>query len=603
MSGRLRIFRWRAVGPLLVLLALLGVLWLLFGDLLLRQTAEDAGTDLLGTEVDIAGLHLRESQSSLEIGRLQVADPFDSLRNLIETGAIRLELDPAALLEKKLVVNRLELHGLRFGTRRETAARRVSGNGFAPRLVSQMNEWSRQFNVPLLQLTPIDTVRQLALHPEQLTTVRRAEALAGTVDSTQRAFRDTLAAINPERTLDSARALIQRLSGATAASLGVPGLRQAATSVKNTLDELNRLDRQLKSVQGYAEAGAGAIQAGLTGVRQGLDADYAFARGLLQVPSLRAPDIGSALFGPVSIDRFRQVTYWAELAQHYLPPGLQPRARPAAGHLRRGGTTVSFPKKEEYPAFLLRQGALDLTLGQGKSAGSFALSVQGLTTQPSVYGRPAVIRSQGAIGGASPVRLGLTAVLDHTGREPSDSLQLDVSGVPLPAVTLPGLPFRAEPEAGRSSLGFLLRGDQLNGRLSLRADRVAWRADTTGGTTGLQRMVWEVVRGLAGLQVSAQVTGALHSPSLSVSSNLDQALAARLQAVLGEQVAGAEARARRQVDSLVAGRVTPVRARADSVRVSMQARTQELQQQVQDLKVQLQSRLKSLTGGLGGLLQ
>ncbi len=600
--SRLRVFRWRAVGPLLVILALLGVLWLIFGDLLLQQTAEDAGSDLLGTQVDVAGLHLRESRSTLDIGRLQIADPFDSLRNLVETGAIRLELDPAALLEKKLVVNRLELHGLRFGTRRATAARHVSGSGFAPRLVSQMQEWSRQFDLPLLQLTPLDTIRQLALHPEQLTTVRRAEALAGTVDSTQRAFRDTLAAIDPQRTIDSAQALIRRLQGATPASLGVQGIRQAVTSVKNTLDEVNRLEAQVQSLQRNADAGVGAIQSGLNGVRQGLDADYAFARGLLQLPSFRAPEIGSALFGRVSVDRFQQVTYWAELAQHYLPPGLQPRVRPASNHLRRGGTTVTFPKAEAYPAFLLRQGALDLTLGEGKAASRFTLSVQGVTTQPAVYGRPAVIRSRGAIGGATPVQLGLDAVLDHTGGVPSDSLRLDVAGVPLPGFRLPGLPFRARPGPGRSSLAFRLQGDRLDGQLTLRANQIAWEADS-GQRSILEQIVWEVVRGLASLQVNARIAGPLRSPSLSVSSNLDQALAARLQAVLGEQVARAEARVRSQVDSTVAGRVAPVRARADSVRVSIQERTQALQQQVKDVKAQLEARLRALTGGLGGFLQ
>lgn len=603
MIRRMHVFRWRAVGPLLLILVILGALWLLFGDLLLQQTAEDAGSDLLGTEVDIADLHLREGQAALDLGRLQIADPFDSLRNLLETGAIRLELDPAALLEKKLVVNRLELRALRFGTRRDQAARHVAGGGFAPQLISQMRAWSRQFDVPLLQLTPLDTVRQLVLHPEQLTTIRRAEALATTVDSTQRAFRDTLAAIDPERTLDSARALAQRLSGQTPASLGVQGIRQAVTSVRNTLDELNRLDRQVQSLQQNAGLGVGAIQAGLDGVRQGLTTDYDFARGLLQLPSFRAPEMGTAMFGTVSIDRFREVTYWTELARHYLPPGLQPRTRPASNHLRRGGTTVTFPKAEEYPVFLLRQGVMDLTVGADSSASHFALSVQGLTTQPSVYGHPAVIRSRGAIGGSTGVQLALAAVLDHTGTVPSDSLRLQVGGVPLPGFTVPGLDFRAQPGPGRTDLSFRLRGDQLDAQLGLNADRIAWQADTSATRNALQRIVWEVVQGLQGLRVDARLAGPLRSPGLSVSSNLDQALASRLQAVLGEQVAQAESRVRARVDSMVQERVAPVRARADSVRTSIQSRTQALQQQVADVKAQLESRLKSLTGGLGGLLQ
>ena len=104
---KIKIFRWRAIGPLLLFLVFLWILWLIFGDMLVEDTGEEVTTELLGTQVDISGLRIRETESRIEIAGIQVADPFNLSRNLLETGSAVLELDPAALLEKKLVIDQL----------------------------------------------------------------------------------------------------------------------------------------------------------------------------------------------------------------------------------------------------------------------------------------------------------------------------------------------------------------------------------------------------------------------------------------------------------------------------------------------------------------
>ena len=70
-----------------------------------------------------------------------------------------------------------------------------------------------------------------------------------------------------------------------------------------------------------------------------------------------------------------------------------------------------------------------------------------------------------------------------------------------------------------------------------------------------------MVSGLKQLDVNAQVSGTIKAPKLSVRSNLDDAIAQRLKAVVGEEVAKAEALARAKVDSIVADKVEPVKQR------------------------------------------
>lgn len=601
---KIKIFRWKAIGPLLLFFLFLGILWLLFGDLLVEDTSEEVTTELLGTQVDINGLHVRETESRVELGNLQVADPFNLNRNLLETGAAVLELDPAALLEKKLVINRLTIQDLRFGTPRATPARPVSGDGFAPTLLRQVRQWSSQFDVPLLQLTPLDTIKDLVLDPAQLSTVRQAQAVVASVDSLRTAFTQSVTALDFQTPLDSARAVAERLAHANPARLGVAGTRDAIQSVRRALQEIARARERVQTLEQGAEAGVGVLRAGITAVDAARQADYAFARSLLQLPSFAAPDIGAALFGRVSIDRFEKAVYWAELAQRHLPPGLRPDTRPAPKRLRMDGTTVRFPRERAYPSFLLRQAALNVSFDAFGATHALAATAAGITTEPALLGQPAVIKSSGRIGGSHPMTIAAGAVLDHTAGTARDSAQVRLDGVPLPSFALPGLPFQLEPGAGLSNLSFALRGNQVAARWTLRTGNARWRTDSTrtANLGTLESLIWRVLSGLTQLDVTAELTGSLRAPRFSVHSNLDEAIADRVRGLLGEELRAAEARVRSQVDTLVAERVAQARAQAEVVTTEVRTRVNALKQELDSAKAQLEARLKALSGGLGGVL-
>ena len=167
-----KIFRWKAIGPLLLFLAIIGVLVWLFAEPVAEDTTEEVGTELLGTQVDIGKLYIQADEASVDLRLLEIADPFNLDKNLVQAEEIRLKLNPLALAEKKFVVENLKLSGVRFGTTRKTPAKPVEGDGFAPQALRSVRQWAEQFDVPLLKLTPIDTVKQLVLNPAQLTTVK-----------------------------------------------------------------------------------------------------------------------------------------------------------------------------------------------------------------------------------------------------------------------------------------------------------------------------------------------------------------------------------------------------------------------------------------------
>lgn len=599
---RVKIFRWKAIGPLLLFLAILTVLLLIFAEPIAHDTTEEASTELLGTQVDVGKLDLYPREATVNLRALQIADPFALKRNLVEADQIRLQLNPAALAEKKLVIERLSLSGMRFGTERKTPARPVKGNGFAPKVLQSVNEWTKQFDVPLLSLTPIDTIRQIALDPTQLTTIREAQALLARTDSTRKALDQGFKQLNISETLDSARGQVQRLSSADPKKLGLDGTRQAIQSGQETLRQIDGAKKRLEALERNARTGMQRLGQGTRLLDQAREKDFAFAKSLLKLPSFSAPDIGSAFFGKVSIERFKQALYWAELAQQYMPPGLLPRPTPGPQRLRAAGATLEFPREKEFPRFLLEQGQLDFSIGgTGAAQGAYQATVRGLTSTPTLYGRPTVIKASRRAGGSAIAAIDIDATIDHVTARTRDAVTARLQGITLPSFDIPGIPFRVVPGTGTSSLDFSMIGGgvELKGRWGIRSQQVSWAVDTAGrAMNDIERQVWRVVSGLKDLEVVAELGGSVGAPKLSVSSNLDKAIAQRLQAVMGEELAKAERLVRAKVDSLVADKVEPVKQQIAAVQGEADQRIQGERQRLDQVEQQLQAELKRLTGGL-----
>ena len=588
-------FRWRAIGPLLILAGIALVLWMIFGEELARQTSEEVGTSVLGAKVEIRRLHIDARRANVTLAGLTVASPFDSMRNLLEADQLVADVEPLPLLEKKLVIDRLAATGIRFGTARGTSgftARHGRASG-AELARQEVTAWAERFNVPALQLAAgkVDGGR---LDPAQLATAREAAALAARADSIDHVWEAATRNLAVGPAVDSARALVQRLRGVRATDV------RALAEARGTLEELKRLRARVATVERSLAGGAAALRGGVAALEQAKQRDYALARTLVRLPSLDAPDIAAALFAPVAIERFQRALYWAELGRRYMPPGLLPRADAGPPRARRSGQTVRFPRERAYPAFLLRDAQLsfllDVDAGSSKPR-EFAGRITGLTSEPALYGRPTVLAAS-----APSVRVG--ALIDHVRARSRDTAGALVEGVRLPALALPGLPFRLEP--GRGAVGFqlALAGDALRARWTVRSDAVTWPRDTNrAGVTGSQdakveQIVARVLAGVRELDLAAELSGTIRTPRLVIHSNLDRALSDGLRAAFGAEVAAAEARLRAEVDRIVEEKGAPVRARVQALERQATARVAAERQKVEQVQHELEQRVREMTRGI-----
>ena len=600
---RTRIFRWEGIIPLALLCVLFWIGWMLFAERAIRDTMSEAGTKALGTQLDIGGLTIHTLIPSVELRGIAVADPFDRTRNLFEIARVVLELQGKPLLEKKLIIKRLSIAEVRTGTRRTTPATAVTGPGFAPRALAEVQRFAKQFNVPLLSLTPFDTLKAIALNPSQLKAVQAALDVGRSADSAKAAIETAYAGLRLQETVDSSSALVARLQGTNVRSLGIDGARRALSDVRRAVARVDSAKARVEGLVTTARGRMDSLQAGLQRVEDARREDYAFARGLLQLPSFEGPDIGSALFGRVTIDRFQQAVYWTTLARQYAPPGLLPRESPGPTRMRRSGTTVHFVAAEEYPRFLLRRANMNITVASGTGTGTYSFAANNVTTEPAIVGQPTVFALRREASGSDIDSIRVLGSLDHTSTRLREVMSAQAAGVRLPTLSIPSLPYTMDPGRGTSELRFVLDGEHISGRLMLRSRAVSWKPDSarTRALNTLEGIVSRVLTGITELEMTADVSGTLAEPRLLVKSNLDRQISERLRAVAGEQISAAQAKVKAQVDRLVEEKSAPVKARIGELRAETDRRVADARTRLDEEKRKLEERLKALSGGVVGL--
>lgn len=602
----MRLIRWSGAVPLAIAVALVGVFWVFYLDLAVERSIEYLGSELVGARVDVGKVNVRLVQGRVVVRQLEVANPDSPMRNLVDIREIVARVRIGPLLEKKLVLDTVAIRGVRFGTqRRKSGALQERGarTGVAYR---RLASWVQRVEIPPLNLAGLKAVVNLEkLSPDSLRTLAEARRLKAAADSLEEHWREALSSLVSPGQLDSARRLAARLKEANLGTLGVVGAQGLWQSARALAAQLESSAARLKELEGEAGRAVALVEDRVRSLGEAREADYAYARRLVNLPRLDAPDLSTAIFGEVVLQRIRPILYWLEVAEGYLPPGLDPRRRPGPKRLRARGTTVEFPRKESYPRFLLRLGEVELEVpGAGAAAARYAARLEGLTTAPAVYGRPTRFLARWTSGDIQGLESRVRAVLDHTDRPPRDSVQFRLQGVSLPAITIAPLGALVALNRGNLGLDLFRTGGELDARLLVQAGSVTW--SPVGGQSSFQgdpgaalgseawarALLWRAVSSLNAVEINARLAGPLAAPRFEIGSNVGEQISRALRREVGAEIDRAEQRLRVEVDRLVGEPMREAQARVAALRSRAEGEIQRQQIELQRVREELELQIR-----------
>jgi uncharacterized protein (TIGR03545 family) len=561
-----KILRWKAIVPLTLILVLCGIAWWLYSDKLLERSIEQMGADLIGARVDLEEADLSLGEARVRLVGLAAANPNSPMRNLFEAREIIADFRVSPLWRKKVLIEQASIRGVRFGTERSESGELEDPSPESGRLLREISGWADRVRIPPLNLEGLNTVVDVeAVSLDSLTTVVQARSIVTVADSVRQGWEADLSKLNPAPLVDSARALVEQLNTANPLTLGITGVTELANSSRSVMSSLTSMTDRVSALDSTVRDGMGTLTRSVSGLADARFADYDYARRLLRLPSLDAPNLSASLFGDMAVARLKPLLYWVNQAERFLPPGLDPRRRAGPQRPRRAGVTVTFPDETSDPDFLLETGDADLEIGgEGAAAGAYAARITGLTTQPAVYGQPlvAMVERTGAAVGPTDVRVNLA--IDHTGDVINDSGSAFLNGIDLPQFNIGGSGIQLDLGQGLSELSLSRTGDGIEGRWMWRSDAVSWtrgaesveqgaEAQNVGQALGAfaEDFLWDTIASLENVEISVGFSGSATGPSLRIGSNVGQVVATSLRRELGERIQQAEQLVRARVDQLV----------------------------------------------------
>lgn len=505
---------WNYAIPRLLLATFALLLVYLGLNPLVRWGLESFGEQVLSTRVEIGELDLSLQSTELRIERLAVADPGNLQRNLVEARQMKLALETGPLLMRKFVVKDGMVRGLRFRVERQAAAEPV-------------DHWQLDIDGKRAEQLAERWLETLALSMREkveeeinaLESVRLARELLERWPAEYQQLEAKVRGVKVR--IEAVRNLFQTPPQNLAA--GLQHYQATLSELQRLQSDLGALGEQLDALPNKAVADRDAILAAK-------DRDIRALEQRFEAIRLDEEALTMYLLGPEMGKRVIEVADWVRWVRAHLPSEEDDPEN------RLLGVDVLFTGKHERPDFLIESLLVD---GETEIAGrpySFVATMAGVTTDPKLYGRPAVIRAE--LAGETTVEI--RAVLDRTGDAPVDQLVLNCPDIKLPSARLGregALSLQLAPGKTHLWVGLTLSGDQLAGSMLIKQSGVVLAPalpDSLGGKR-LADSLAAAAESLKEIEVQVDLSGELLRPRWQIRSSLGPKLAEGLnRAALAE---------------------------------------------------------------------
>jgi uncharacterized protein (TIGR03545 family) len=563
------IFRWQYVVPRLAVVAIVVLTVRFCLDPVIRWAIVFSGQTAIGAKVEVADVNTSLRGGELTFTGLAAANPGKPMRNLVESSQIRLEIDGAQLLRKRVVVHDGRIEGLKFDSERATSgALEISTDAVAePSALDPMfaaaqetaagwfDDLTGRMEQDLLgSLATPQMVEELQRRwPEQYKALKsRADDLRAKSKQIEATFRE--AKKNPLRGMQQVEELRKQLA-ATEAEL------------RTTLAEIKALPDQAK-----------ADRAAIDVARK---QDEQFLREHLKLSGIDPDELNRYLLGDTASNYLEQSAWWIDQVQKFIPKNR------VAAPTRTRGTNVLFAGRRQ-PAMLIERVELAGDARLDGQTMAFTGLLTDVASEPQLHERPLQlsIHTTGAVEGL------LTVELDRRTEIARDSLLIDVPKLNLAHRTLgraDKLAVTVAPGAASLKADIRLDGDQLVGTIELNQSSTLAAQTPALHDDRIAAVIQESLTGVDRLEAKIALAGTLKRPTIKIESNIGPQLAAGVTGAVRKYLTDRKDRLMAKVQGQVDEQLGKLQAERDKAQQELTAALGENQQLV--------TQLASLMGG------
>ena len=517
------------------LFTVLALVWMLSVDWLVKRAIVTYGTEFNGAQVELESAGLTLWPAGLELINLQITDAYNPMFNSFEASKISATLDSALLLRRQVIVEQLDVIGVRMNSPRvrsgATNDQPIAGNaGF-------------DFGglIPDLSLPDMD---RLVAEAQQQVSAEIAE-IEREIDDIEERWRSNIEQVPSKDKVAKYRARWDKLSNASFMEKML-GAKELKGDISDDLKLIKSFNQQLKSDRSL------------------ISAQIARAKGLPNAQidrTMQAVGLTTENIAFVRAITGDQVDQWVSRAKAFnesLSNDAVEQA-PSRGH----GRWVTFAEDNPLPQVLIRRGQFNGALQLAASNMAVDGKFSNIAYPLEGYSQPAAVVINATDDGNASLLF--EANIDHRQADFSDDFNLEVMNLPIQDVSLSaGVENSLLLEA--ASLNFIASGRAVPDKVL--ANVVATLSDPrltadAGLATKSEYFLAETLNTLDSVDLQVNVSGVLENPVVNIASNLDKILTAGLKSQISAQTIKFKQQFTDQLGEQTSGQLGALSAKGD----------------------------------------
>lgn len=507
--------RWKYILPRVAIFLAIGIVVVLASRPLVKWAIVHSGQSITGAKVEVGDVRLSLWKGQVELSHIEMADPRDPQKNLIQAKDAVIHLDPRRLLHREFVVDEATISNLQFGTPRAISGALVESNeglddahfvkAVNEQLESLGDQWLNQVSdrIPVVlesQLESYGVVRDLKHKwPTKYEQLRdhsmQIQNHINQFESSAKSLSD-----NPLRDLPKYQELLQQLQ---ALKIEVENVRRRLHLLG---DEFGQ-DRQ-RLVQAKTRDEQKITQ--IINNKDLVDEQM----------------VSQLLLGQKTATHLEEVLAWVQWFRNTIP---DPEKDFSPSRAR--GYDVQFRQR---PNLVFRKIQLD---GQGRLAGQnfhFFGQAHDLSTNPKLYANPTRIH----LRGNASTEIIIDAILDRRGPQRIDQFKVSCPGLEMPQMAL-GNESDIKVEVGESlmalELDIKLVDDLITGELVLRHHDTSMSVAKLNEKIGGNETLIALNQSLAPVNqftTRVSIQGEIQHPKIQLSSDLGPKFSASIESAV-----------------------------------------------------------------------
>lgn len=432
-----RIFRKRAHYFILGPLVFLGLYLLLGFEYHVKELLEANLSRLHGADVT-----LQKSDFSLMTGHfsfdsIQFAHPTSPSKNLFELHSVKGHVLLSPLLRRKLIVDHLEIEGVRYMTNRDAAyVAPEEADADTPGL-PLFERFSTSAYGGLKASFGRNPIRSLAQLSTGLHTQTLIEEMGNELVSTKRIQDAETQLVAFEKDLDRGAALVsdpKYFSALREKIRLLPNDNRNISSIgglESIKKEIQRKAKETEEVRKGIQEKMQNVTTMLSNLEPEINKDVVSVQRKLGLPDEENTELTPILFGPRVLFYLERLSYWIDLSRRKMPVRTGTVGKSYVLQARNVGQNVHFPYIAGYPNFLVREVHIKSKAVSGTGTGEIDGKIKGLTSDPYIYGHPLTAEIKLSFPDFQLKNLHLKAEIDHTTDKPKETFSFEVGELPL----------------------------------------------------------------------------------------------------------------------------------------------------------------------------